>query len=294
MADSANGERNNEIMMLNSMFSEHQLRDKIESLEAEKVRMKAKMEKLRDEFSAEQQKQTDLIWFYRKENDQKDKTIQKLTEENASHMASKRILKDKFDDKMKSLNDQHLCVKKELQDHLEAITLDNKSLRDFREHKRELEASLELSKKMIESERKEHTRRINDLERRNVSEKERLKKEMLRKIKETKLSLLAMTEDQLHTTTKRTIMENEQMTIELQYQSRETERLVDKNDTLRRENASLRRELELQKTTEKILATRTHFFQKLIKKLSAQLKFHESTIRELERRKGKAFERIAS
>ncbi len=33
-----------------------------------------------------------------------------------------------------------------------------------------------------------------------------------------------MTEDQLHTTTKRTIMENEQMTTELQYQSKETER----------------------------------------------------------------------
>ena len=40
-------------------------------------------------------------------------------------------------------------------------------------------------------------------ERRNVMEKERLKKEMLHKIRETKLSLLAMTEDQLHTTTKR-------------------------------------------------------------------------------------------
>ncbi len=49
-----------------------------------------------------------------------------------------------------------------------------------------------------------------------------LKKEMLAKIKETKLSLLAMTEDQLHTTTQRTIMENEQMTTELQYQSRQT------------------------------------------------------------------------
>jgi hypothetical protein len=35
---------------------------------------------------------------------------------------------------------------------------------------------------------------VADLDRKNISEKERLKKEMLRKIKETKLSLLAMTE----------------------------------------------------------------------------------------------------
>ena len=149
---------------------------------------------------------------------------------------------------------------------------------------RELEAELELLKKTLEMERKQQTRDINDLERRNVSEKERLKKEMLRKIKETKLSLLAMTEDQLHTTTKRTIMENEQMTIELQYQSKETERLISKNQALKRENAAVKREIELQKDTEKILATRTHFFQKLIKKLNQKLKSHEHTIKELERK----------
>ena len=65
----------------------------------------------------------------------------------------------------------------------------------------------------------------------------------MRKIKETKLSLLAMTEDQLHTTTKRTIMENEQMTIELQYQSKETEKLLVQNEKLKEENASMRRQV---------------------------------------------------
>ena len=52
----------------------------------------------------------------------------------------------------------------------------------------------------------------------NVQEKENLKREMLMKIKETKQNLLSMTEDQLHITTKRHIMENENMVTELQYQ----------------------------------------------------------------------------
>jgi hypothetical protein len=72
--------------------------------------------------------------------------------------------------------------------------------------------------------------------RRNVMGKDRLKNEMLRKIRETKLSLLAMTEDQLHSTTKRTIMENEHITSELQYQRKASETITAANATVAAEN----------------------------------------------------------
>ena len=86
---------------------------------------------------------------------------------------------------------------------------------------------------------------VDTLERKMFHEKERIKKEFLIKIKETKQNLLSMTEDQLHTTTKRTIMENEQMTTELQYQSRETEQLLKMNTKLRFENKELQRNVHL-------------------------------------------------
>lgn len=56
---------------------------------------------------------------------------------------------------------------------------------------------------------------------------------------------MTMTEDQLQLTTKRTIMENEQMASELQYQGKETERLLHRNQKLARENAALRRDIEV-------------------------------------------------
>ena len=86
---------------------------------------------------------------------------------------------------------------------------------------------------------------VDTLERKMFHEKERIKKEFLIKIKETKQNLLSMTEDKLHTTTKRTIMENEQMTTELQYQSRETEQLLKMNTKLRFENKELQRNVHL-------------------------------------------------
>jgi hypothetical protein len=80
-----------------------------------------------------------------------------------------------------------------------------------------------------------------------------------------------MTEDQLHTTTKRTIAENEQRTTELQYQSRETERIIRLNQELEKKNKELKRKLALSEQAQQMLAKRTQFFQKYIKKLTEKL-----------------------
>ena len=113
--------------------------------------------------------------------------------------------------------------------------------------------------------------RISDLERDHVREKETLKKDMLRKIRETKMSLLAMTEDQLDETTKRTMMKNEQISTELKYQSRQSVRIAEENKILLDGNVRLKRDLELNLETQRELAKRTHFYQKMIKKLHFKL-----------------------
>ncbi len=41
--------------------------------------------------------------------------------------------------------------------------------------------------------------------------------------------MMKLTDNQLEMTTKRTILENEQMSVELSYQSRQTEKLLNKN-----------------------------------------------------------------
>ena len=77
---------------------------------------------------------------------------------------------------------------------------------------------------------------------------------MLYKLRETKANLLKMTDNQLDTTTKRTIAENEQMSSELAWQSKETEKLIRRNDKLIGENSSLKRELSLHKQTQEEFA----------------------------------------
>jgi hypothetical protein len=149
----------------------------------------------------------------------------------------------------------------------------------FIEYKQTLEAQLQEKKRLLEDGAKEHATHVSDLERKHVQEKDRLKKEMLLKLRETKANLLKMTDNQLDTTTKRTIAENEQMSSELAWQSKETEKLIRKNDKLVADNNSLKMELSLHEQTEEEFARKVHVYQKTIKTLLAKLNSMDSVKR---------------
>ena len=95
---------------------------------------------------------------------------------------------------------------------------------------------------------------------------------MLFNIKKTKANLLAMNDEQLQTTTRLTILQNHQLTTELEHQSKQTEILIFKNNKMKAQIETLTREIEIHKEVEKELAKRSHFCQKVIKRLKQDLK----------------------
>jgi hypothetical protein len=118
-------------------------------------------------------------------------------------------------------------------------------------------------------------REVKEKEREQIRETEKLRREMLYKIKETKANLLALNEEQLQTTTRLTILQNHQLTTELEYQSKvililnvkQTEKLLYKNNKMLEQITSLKKDIEIHKQVENELAKRSHFCQKVIKKL---------------------------
>lgn len=72
-------------------------------------------------------------------------------------------------------------------------------------------------------------RDVNDKEREKFEAVKTLNEDMQYKIQETKANLLALNDEQLQTTTKLTILQNHQLTTELDYQSKQTEKLLVKN-----------------------------------------------------------------
>ena len=94
---------------------------------------------------------------------------------------------------------------------------------------------------------------------------------MLFNIKKTKANLLAMNDKQLQTTTHLTILQNHQLTTELEHQSKQTEILIFKNNKMKQQIETYQREIEIHKEVEKELAKRSHFCQKVIKRLKGEL-----------------------
>ena len=124
----------------------------------------------------------------------------------------------------------------------------------------------------LENEKKDKVRALADKDREKVQATDRLKKDMLHKIQETKTNLLALKKEQLKTTTRLTVLQNHQLTTELEYQSKQTEKLLFKNAKLQEQVTTLKRDVEIHKQVEAELAKRSHYAQTLIKKMSERIK----------------------
>lgn len=164
---------------------------------------------------------------------------------------------------------------KELEQYKNTVNMlkaDMSNLEEFKKEKSEFTKNEESLKKELEMEKKNGMAKINELERDKIQTTEQLRKEMLYKIKETKANLLALNDEQLQTTTKLTILQNHQLTTELEYQSRQTEQLLFKNNKMKEQIDTLKRDIQIHKEVEKELAKRSHFCQKVIKKLRTQVK----------------------
>lgn len=153
-------------------------------------------------------------------------------------------------------------------------------LENFQDRMAELERALEDAKRELDEERLRSEETVSSLERKHVQEKDRLEKDMALRIKETNANIMRLTDNQLETTTKRTIMENEQITSELAYQSKHTDAMLHSNERLRCQVAAMRRDAELYRLTEADLAKRNHVYQKTVKTLLAKLKESEIAQRE--------------
>ena len=94
---------------------------------------------------------------------------------------------------------------------------------------------------------------------------------MLFQIREVRIKNSVTNEDQLQGTTKLTVIQNMQLTAELEYQSKQTEKLMLENHEMKTVITNLTKDLEDHKEVEKELAKRSHFCQKVIQKYKQQI-----------------------
>jgi len=237
----------------------------------ERVQAVATTTELKKKLESEIANQEDIFEYLRGEIHNKNNLINELQDKNLTLLEDQERLTQEHERAQQELADKTMEDKAVLQQEVAAVRAELRKVETFIKKEAQLEEDLGEKKRLLEEGRQEHATSISDLERKHVQEKDRLKKEMLFKLRETKANLLKMTDNQLDTTTKRTIAENEQMSSELAWQSKETEKLIRKNDKLKSDNASLQRELSLHKQTQEEFARKVNVYQKTIKTLLVKL-----------------------
>ena len=114
-----------------------------------------------------------------------------------------------------------------------------------------VQTALEKKLRDVENELgQEHDRHLislTDLERKHAQDREKIKRDYHERLETDKTELLDRINKQLEFRTRRTIMENEMMSTELQYQSKQTEKIIKGNQKYHIDQISLKRELELLK-----------------------------------------------
>lgn len=145
-------------------------------------------------------------------------------------------------------------------------------LNEFILEKSQTESKIRKLEETIEAQTLTMKRELENVEMEKIKATEKLRRDMLYKLKETKQNLLALNDEQLHTTTRLTVLENHRLTTELEYQSKQTEKLMIRNSKLEEQVVTLKRDIEIHKQVESELAKRSHFCQKLIKRLNAKVK----------------------
>jgi hypothetical protein len=247
------------------------LKDRVDQYKKDEIAQSNKNGALDARLANELANQKDIFMYLNGELAKKTDEILELQESKMALMddAEKQALE--HESRLLAQKDAAQLTAAKLQEEISTLKAKLDNVSKFIAEKKEMEARLDEQERQIELDAKEHTNQVSDLERKHVQEKDRLKKEMLIKLRETKANLLKMTDNQLDTTTKRTIAENEQMATELAWQSKETEKLIRRNDKLMAENANLKRELSLHKQTEEEFAKKVNVYQKTIQTLMGKL-----------------------
>ena len=109
---------------------------------------------------------------------------------------------------------------------LQSVQSDLDDVLDFKKDKIRMDKELEDLEKQLKQEERRRKEECGQMEVEKVEATEKLRKQMLYQIKKTKANLLALNDEQLAKTTRLTMLQNDQLSNELELQSKSTEAIV--------------------------------------------------------------------
>lgn len=223
----------------------------------------------------------DVIALLKKDLENENDRIQDLEERVIGVKQAKEAEKDKYEVQLTTARSDF----QEMRDMLTAENMALKgrltSLEDYRLHKEEMEESLKAKEEQINAQDKDYSEKLSELEKKNLLDRDRLRKEMKLKVGEVASEFRQVSDQQIADTTRRTIQENVTINQQLGKMSSKTMQLLEENDALMKKVKQLQREVELLEVSEKEFAKKNRSQQKMIGMLLATAKEKDTELEHL-------------
>jgi len=152
---------------------------------------------------------------------------------------------------------------------------------DFRAHREALLAELADMKATNARQLEEQKIALQDIERKNLAERQHIKNTMYNRMLATKEEIIREMVNGVDDTVRRTMAENEHMTTELAYQSRRAEDIMQKNTNLSDDNKRLRSENSMLEQQVEELVKRSHLMHRVVHGLKGQKEDGDEKLKKL-------------
>ncbi|XP_015095815.2 cilia- and flagella-associated protein 157 isoform X1 [Vicugna pacos] len=243
----------------------------------------AVQEKLfRQEFEQLANNKKEIVAFLKRTLNQRVDEIADLNEQLQSLQLAKEMEKDAFEAQLAQVRHEFQETKDQLT--TENIILGGKlaALEEFRLQKEELTEKFTLLEDQLRKQESEYKDYVHNLEKKSVLDKDRLRKEIIQRVNLVASEFHKVAKNQMWDTTKRAIMENNAVTLQLTKVSRQGMQLLQENEQLRGTQDNLCKQLELLENSQKVMARHSKGHQKIILMLTEKCREQQQGMAEAE------------
>ncbi|XP_005382472.1 PREDICTED: uncharacterized protein C9orf117 homolog isoform X2 [Chinchilla lanigera] len=234
----------------------------------------------RQEFEQMANNKKEIVAFLKHTLNQQVDEITDLKEQLQSLQLAKEMEKDAFEAQLAQVRHEFQETKDQLT--TENIVLGGKlaALEEFRLQKEELTDKFMSLEDQLQKQENEYKDYVYNLEKKSVLDKDRLRKEIIQRVNLVAAEFHKMASDQTWETTKRAIMENNNMTLQLAKVSQQGLQLLQENERLKGTQVELRKQLGLLEDSQKVMARNNKGHQKIILMLTEKCRGQEQGVAE--------------
>ncbi|XP_006154138.1 cilia- and flagella-associated protein 157 isoform X1 [Tupaia chinensis] len=234
----------------------------------------AVQEKLfRQEFEQLANNKKEIVAFLKRTLNQRVDEITDLNEQLQSLQLAKELEKDAFEAQLAQVRHEFQETKDQLTS--ENIILGGKlaAVEEFRLQKEELMEKFMLLEDQLRKQESDYKDYVHTLEKKSVLDKDRLRKEIIQRVNLVAAEFRKVATSQMWETTRRAILENSSVTLQLARTSRHSKQLLQENEQLKGSQDELCKQLELLESSQKVMARNSRGHHKIILMLTK--KCHE-------------------